>query len=163
MATCANQDGVETVYLMLSTPGGNVMYGMTLYNTLRAMPFRLITHNMGNVDSIGNAIFLAGDERCACPHSTFMFHGVGFDQATGSPRLDEKYLGELTGSLLSDQSRIAAVIEERTNLDTAQIEPLFREAQTKDAAYAVSAGIVHQVKDVEVPPGSLVVSLVLQR
>jgi hypothetical protein len=92
-----------------------------------------------------------------------MFHGVGFDQATGSPRLDEKYLGELTGSLLSDQSRIAAVIEERTNLDTAQIEPLFREAQTKDAAYAVSAGIVHQVKDVEVPPGSLVVSLVLQR
>ena len=39
------------------------MSGMTLYNTLRAMPFELITHNVGNVDSIGNAVFLAGDLR----------------------------------------------------------------------------------------------------
>ena len=55
------------------------MNGMNLYNVMRAMPFKLITHNVGNVDSIGNAIFLAGVARYACPHSTFMFHGVGFN------------------------------------------------------------------------------------
>lgn len=162
MANCANQ-GVATVYLMLSTPGGSVMHGMTIYNVLRAMPFHLITHNVGNVDSIGNAVFLAGEERYACPHSTFMFHGVGFDQFAGAPRLDEKYLAELTGNLLADQNRIAQVIEERTSLDSAQISPLFREAQTKDAAYAIGAGIVHEVKDVEVPSGAPVISLVFQR
>jgi ATP-dependent protease ClpP protease subunit len=80
MANCANQ-GVKEVYLLLSTPGGNVMHGMNLYNILRAMPFKLITHNLGNVDSIGNAAFLAGVERYACPHSTFMFHGVGLNAA----------------------------------------------------------------------------------
>jgi ATP-dependent protease ClpP protease subunit len=34
MANCANQK-VAKVYLMMSTPGGNVMNGMNLYNVLR--------------------------------------------------------------------------------------------------------------------------------
>jgi ATP-dependent protease ClpP protease subunit len=131
MANLANQ-GVAEVQLLLSTPGGMVMNGMNLYNTLRAMPFRLVTHNVGNVDSIGNAIFLAGEHRIACPHSTFMFHGVGFDIA-GAMRFEEKLLRERLESLAADQKRIAAIIEERTNLEAHQIEPLFMEAQTKDA------------------------------
>jgi ATP-dependent Clp protease protease subunit len=163
LANCANNPEVEQVHLLLSTPGGSVMHGMNLYNVMRAMPFRITTHNVGNVDSIGNAVFLAGEQRYACPHTTFMFHGVGFDQNPGAPRLDEKYLGELTGNLLADQNRIAAVIEERTNLEAAQIQPLFREAQTKDAAYAVSVGIIHEVKDVEIPKGAPVIALVFQR
>lgn len=160
MANLANQ-GVPEVYLLLSTPGGFVMNGMNLYNVLRAMPFRLITHNVGNVDSIGNAVFLSGEHRFASPHSTFMFHGVGSD-GTGL-RLEEKVLRERLDGVLADQKRIAAIIEERTNLEAEQIEPLFRDAQTKDAAYAVSTGIVHEVKDVEIPEGSPIVSLVFQR
>ena len=77
MSNCANQ-GVKTVYLLLSTPGGSVMNGLNIYNVLIGMPFELITHNVGNVDSIGNAIFLAGSKRYACPHSTFMFSRSGF-------------------------------------------------------------------------------------
>ena len=69
------------------------MNGLNLYNVLRALPTKLITHNVGNVDSIGNAIFLAGVERYACPHSTFMFHGVGFD-APANSRFEEKNLRE---------------------------------------------------------------------
>lgn len=128
LANLANQN-VPEVYLLLSTPGGSVMNGMNLYNVLRGMPFRLTTHNVGNVDSIGNAVFLAGEHRFACPHTTFMFHGVGFD--AGGARLEEKFLRERLDGVLADQKRIAAVIEERTNLDAEQIEPLFRDAQTK--------------------------------
>lgn len=159
MANCANQ-GVQEVHLLLSTPGGSVMSGMNLYNVLRALPFKLVTHNVGNVDSIGNAVFLAGEDRYACPHSTFMFHGVGFD---GSGRLDEKLLRERLDGVLADQKRIASIIEERSNLTPEQIEPLFREAQTKDATYAVGAGIVHEIKDVEITAGAPVITLVFQR
>ncbi len=161
LSNLANQ-GVPEVYLLLSTPGGMVMNGMNLYNVLRAMPLRLTTHNVGNVDSIGNAVFLAGEPRFACPHSTFMFHGVGFDGEAGV-RLEEKFLRERLDGVLADQKRIAAIIEERTNLEAEQIEPLFREAQTKDATYAVSTGIVHEIKDVQIPEGSPVISLVFQR
>ena len=163
LANCANHPAVKEVHLLLSTPGGSVMHGMNLYNVLRAMPFKLITHNVGNVDSIGNAVFLAGEERFASPHSTFMFHGVGLNQIAGGPRLEEKLLREFLDGVLADQHRIATILEERTNLEAVQIEPLFREAQTKDAAYAVGVGIVHEVKDVEIPEGAPVISLVFER
>lgn len=161
MAQCANQ-GVAEVYLLLSTPGGSVMNGMNLYNVLRAMPFKLTTHNVGNVDSIGNAVFLSGETRYASPHSTFMFHGVGFGVSEGE-RLEEKLLRERLDGILADQKRIGSVIEERTELKTEQVKGLFLEAQTKDATYAAGCGIVHEVKDVEIPPGSPIISLVFKR
>lgn len=160
MASCSN-GGTAEVHLLISTPGGTVMNGMNLYNVLRALPFKLVTHNVGNVDSIGNAVFLAGEERFACPHSTFMFHGVGFDP--GAERQEEKVLRERLDGILADQKRIGDVIDERTTLEPEQIELLFREAQTKDATYAVSAGIVHAIKDIDIPAGSPVVALVFQR
>ena len=138
------------------------MNGLNLYNVLRGMPFELITHNVGNVDSIANAIFLAGSKRYACPHSTFMFHGVGFD-VKGQFRFEEKLLRERLNNILTDHKRIGSIISERTKLDEKVVETLFTEAQTKDAAFAASTGIVHEVKDVQIPPGSNVISLVFQR
>lgn len=161
MSNCVNQK-VDEVYLMLSTPGGNVMHGMNLYNVLRALPFKLITHNVGNVDSIGNAVFLAGSERFACEHSTFMFHGVGIPVQAGI-RLEEKNMRESLNSILADQKRIGSIIKDRTNLPEADIEALFREARTKDAAFAAGCGIVHQIKDVQIPKDTQVISLVFQR
>lgn len=164
IATICNltNQGVKKVYLMLSTPGGSVMHGMNLYNVLRALPIELTTHNVGNVDSIGSAVFLAGAKRYACPHSTFMFHGVGFD--VGQPvRLEEKFLLERLDSIRSDHKRIGSIIKERTRLTEEEIGKLFLEAQTKDATFASGCGIVDEVRDVQIPPGSPVISLVFQR
>lgn len=161
VSNCINQ-GVKNIYILLSTPGGQVMNGMNLYNFLHGIPCELTIHNVGNVDSIGNAIFLAGRHRYAAPHATFMFHGVGFNTVPGQ-RLEEKALREMLDSLLSDQRRIGAVIEEHTTLDAGEIANLFRETQTKDAAYAVGCGIIHEIRDLQIPVGSTVISLVFQR
>lgn len=161
MANCANL-GVKKVYLLISTPGGAVMNGMNVYNVLRGMPFDLVTHNVGNVDSIGNVIFLAGKERYATPHSTFMFHGVGLT-ANGNMRLEEKILREYLGNIQADHKRIGAILAQGSSLSEAEVETLFLEAQTKDAAWAVGRGIVHEVRDVHIPPGTPILSLVFQR
>jgi ATP-dependent protease ClpP protease subunit len=161
MANLVNQKA-KTVHLLMSTPGGMVMNGLNLYNMLVGMPFELITHNVGNVDSIGNAIFLAGSKRYATPHSTFMFHGVGFDVGP-KERLEEKNLRERLDSLLSDQNRIGSIITQRTKIGKEEVDKLFREAQTKDATFAVSSGIIHDIKDVHIPPGGPVIALVFQR
>lgn len=68
MANVANQ-GIPEVHLLISTPGGSVMNGINIYNVLRGLPLKLVTHNVANVDSIGNAIFLAGEERYACANT----------------------------------------------------------------------------------------------
>lgn len=169
ISNAANQ-GVRKVHLMLSTPGGMVMNGLNLYNVLRGMPVELITHNVGNVDSIGNTVFMAGAKRYACPHSTFMFHGVSANIQATIPtpmgpiaQLGEKELRERLGAIQADQKRIGSVIKERATLDEAAIETLFLETQTKDANWALRCGIVHEVREVEIPLGSTIVSLVFQR
>ena len=157
MANLANE-GVPEVHLLFSTPGGAMMNGMNLYNVLRAMPFRLVTHNVGNVDSVGNVVFLAGDERYACEYSTFMFHGVGYE-LDDTTRLEEKVLKEHLAGVIAEQTRMAGIIGERSALDPEEIGTLFLETQTKDAAYAVRAGIVHEIRDVSIPAGSPVLEL----
>lgn len=165
LAVCADlaNKGVDVVYLLLSTPGGSVLNGITIYNVLRAMPFKLITHNVGGVNSIGNVVFLAGEERYTVPNATFMFHGVGFDVRQPT-RFEEKLLRERLDSVKSDQTKIAAIIRERTLFpDDEEVAALFLEAATKDPAFALERGIVHDVRDVQIPRGAPLVQLVFQR
>jgi ATP-dependent protease ClpP protease subunit len=164
IATASNlaSQGVKQIYLMMSTPGGLVMNGLNLYNVLRALPVELITHNVGNVDSIGTAVFLAGTKRYACPHSTFMFHGVGFD-VPQPMRMEEKLLRERLDGITADQRRIGSIIVERTKISNDDVAKLFLEAQTKDATFAVNQGIVSEIREVEIPPGNTIIPLVFQR
>lgn len=152
---------VPKVTLLLTTPGGSVMHGMTIYNVLRGMPFELTTHNVGAVNSIGNVIFLAGARRRACPHSTFMFHGVGFD--VRGERFEEKKLRERLDSIRADQKKIGAVIADRTSLSGPEVDELFLEAVTRDTQFAIEKGIVHEISEVSITPGAPVHQLVFQR
>ena len=157
LSDCCNQ-GVQRAYLMLSTPGGSVMHGMNLYNVMRALPLEITMHNVGNVDSIGNVVFLAGDRRFACEHSTFMFHGVGFD-LEANQRLEEKLLRERLETVQAEHKRIGAVIRERSKLDEASVQELFLQQQTKDAEFAARYGIVDEIRDVNIPTGAPIISL----
>lgn len=153
---------VQEVYLMISTVGGSVITGMNLYNVLRGMPFKLITHNAGSVNSIGNVVFLAGEERYAGAHTTFMFHGVGFD-VTGQMRFEEKTLRERLDAINSDQRRMGDIITERTTLDRNAVDELFLEAKTQDATYARTNGIIHEIREISIPPGAPITQLVFKR
>lgn len=155
-------DGVQEVTLLLSTPGGRVNSGITVYNLLRAMPFKLTTYNVGSVNSIGNVVFLAGEERYAVPNSTFMFHGVGFDIETKT-RLEEKGLKEKLNSLKADQKKIGAIISERTNLNARGVAGLFLAASTKDPNYAKANGIINEVRDLKLKPGVPIHQLIFKR
>ena len=94
MAGLANQK-VKQVNLLLDA-GRKRHERHERIQCVAGMPFELITHNVGNVDSIGNVVFLAGTRRYAVPHATFMFHGVGFN-APPNQRLEEAFLKRKAG------------------------------------------------------------------
>ena len=154
--------GASEIHLLLSTVGGGVDQGTAVYNVLRGLPVPLTTHNVGSVNSIGNVIFLAGTRRKAVPHATFMYHGVGFDVMTAM-RFEEKNLRERLDSIQVDQLKIGAIIGERTQLTTAEIKDLFLQAQTKDTAFAMDKGVIHEIADVSLPASAQLIQLVFQR
>lgn len=164
LAACVNiaNAKIKTVYLMLSTPGGAVTNGIAIYNTLRALPFKLITHNVGGVNSIGNVIFLAGEKRYCCPNATFMFHGVGFDVTTPA-RFEEKTLVERLDSVQADQRKIGTIIAARTKLPAEEIARLFLQAVNRDPDWAKTHGIIDDVREVQIPIGAPVQQFVFKR
>lgn len=160
MSKIANA-GVPEVYLMLNTTGGDVSHGVGLYNFLKALPVKLVTHNIGTVASIGNAVFLAGAERYASPQATFMFHGVYFQ--FGGGKMDDKYLREQLGAIDAEHERIGAVMAERTSLAKEVIEGMFQEQQTRGSQFAKETGIVHDVRDLSIPAGVRIHTIVNPR
>jgi ATP-dependent protease ClpP protease subunit len=89
-----------------------------------------------------------------------MFHGAGYDLAAGT-HLKVQNLKEHMNALIADEARMADIISSRSKLDINQATELFREARTKNANDALSAGLVDTVADVQMPPGAKVVTIVV--
>lgn len=151
-------NGEKEFYFLISSPGGSVNDGVALYNFIRALPAKIVMHNIGVIDSITNVIFLAADERYSSPNSSFLFHGVGFD-IMQPIRMDEKDLREKLLMIERDQKSIAGIICERTNLKENEVMEMFLRAKTKNPEEALESGLIQSVKLAQIPEGSQIASL----
>ncbi len=166
LAFCAGKvnEGYTEIHIGLSTGGGHVREGVNAYHVLMALPAKLVMYNTGAVDSIGNAIFLAGKERYACKGTTFMFHGVGVEIAGGAHmRLDAPTLNDRLELIVSDNKKIAGIISSRTSIKAKEAANLFTEQATKDTTYAEENGIIHAVREFKVPSGVPIFQLAFKR
>ena len=152
-----NKQSPNTIYILFSSPGGNVESGITLYNFLRSLPVEIIMHNTGSTDSIANVIFLAANTRFASVHSSFMFHGVSFTFAA-STSLNRGQLSENLSGLDASETKIRGVITERTKLTEEEVKGLFAQGETKNPTFALSKGIISEIKDPLIPKGTIILS-----
>jgi ATP-dependent protease ClpP protease subunit len=162
MSDYADHD-VERVVLDMSTPGGVVASGITLYKRLRSLPFELITYNTGEVASMGNIMFLAGDKRLASAEATFLLHPITLLTPYGpldvnDLRQERIQLERTCGSsslmveldigiakITREEREVQTIFEERTNLTGPEIRELVQNHTYVSAAYACAVGIVHDV------------------
>ena len=126
------------------------------------MPFPITIHNVSSVSSVGNVIFLAGEERYATASATFMFHGVGVE-VKGPLRIEEQYARDRLDSILSDQKRMGQIITSRSRIRDDEIAGLFRGQKTVPSQWAKDNGIIKDIRDFSIPPSSPVVSFVFNR
>lgn len=164
MAVCADvvtKERPDRLYICFSSAGGNVDAGITLYSFLRGLSVDVIMHNMGSVDSIATAIFMAGDERYASPHSTFLFHGVAMNIA-GNSALHLAQMKELISRLEQDENKIVKVLTDRSQLTEIEVRQLFAVGESKSPEFAQERGIVHGICNLVIPKDAKVISFNMQ-
>lgn len=137
--------GVKKIHLLISSPGGSVFHGLSIYNYLKGAPIEVDTYNFGSVDSIGVVIFCAGKKRYSVPHARFLIHGVRFN-INGNAAFDEKELEEHFKSLKIDQRNIAKVIADNCGKDIKEIEKKMNDRTTLNPEEAKEYGLVHEIK-----------------
>lgn len=143
----------ERLYFLFSSGGGSVDAGVALYNYIRGLPMETVMHNVGNIDSIANAVFLAADVRYATPVSAFLLHGILWNfhknQSQTYDQLQE------TLSRFDAAERLAAqIIGERSCLSQEDVRQLFRQGQSKDPQFALEKGFIQEIREVSIEPGA---------
>jgi ATP-dependent protease ClpP protease subunit len=154
--------GATGIYLLFSSAGGFVDPAIALYNTLKGLPVPLTIHNVGNVDSSANAVFMAGHHRYACKHSSFLFHGIKWNFAQYQA-VDGADLQEIAGNLSASETKIAGIVSDQSSLKREEVRFFFSNAQTIDATLALSKAIIHEIREVQLPVGTTPLQLVIRR
>ena len=68
------ESGAGEITIIITSPGGLLLPMLELYRRLISLPVKIKTHAVGPVASAGAVLMLAGTERSANPHATFLFH-----------------------------------------------------------------------------------------
>lgn len=155
----AINQGIKKVILLISTPGGNVFHGLSIYNYLRGLPLeRLATHNFGSVDSIGVVIYCAGRERFSSPQARFLLHGVSIN-FQGNLNLEEPQLEEKLQGLRIDMENIAKVVGDNTGKTKEQVLDAMLSRTALNPEQAKEWGLVHTIQTEIFPAGIQVISI----
>jgi len=155
----AINSGVDDLTLLMSTPGGSVFHGLSIYNYLQGLPLKnLTTHNFGSVDSIGVVIYCAGKVRNSSPQARFLIHGVSA-QFQGQFSLEEPQLEERLRGLQIDIENIAKVIAENTGKTVKDVTSAMLARTTLNPEQAKEWGLVHEIKTELFEAGSQVISI----
>lgn len=152
------QQGIEKIILLISSPGGQVAAGLSLYNFLKGIPVQIETHNYGSIDSVAIVVFCAGQKRYCVPNARFLMHGIGFDipQLT---RFEEKHLDEKIKSLKMDKANIVKVIAENCRKTEKEISNDILEVKALNPEEAKNYGLVHEIKKELFPKGAQVINI----
>lgn len=145
-------NGVKQIYLLMGSPEGIVDAGFAVYNHLLGLPIIVTTHNIGSIDSVANVIFLAGAKRLACGNSTFLFHGVHW-AFPAAAEVTRAQMTEIITSLRAGENKMRDAIVSRSGLTVDEVDAFFTEGAMKDAAFALSKKVIHEIGPVNIPTG----------
>jgi len=156
------KQGIKDFIILISSPGGSVIHGLSAYNYLKGLPASITTHNFGSVDSIGIVLYCAGSKRLSVPQARFLFHGVSA-QFRGEQNLDEKLLEERLKGLRIDMENIAKVIAANTGKSAKDVIDAMFERMTLNPEEAQSWGLVHEINSKLFEEGSEVIAIQFQQ
>lgn len=130
----------STIYLSLSSPGGDVFDGLAINNALRSHRAKVIVQVDALAASIASVIAMAGDRIIAAPHSQFMIHN-----AQGVSCGEASELREYADFLDRQSENIARVYQERAGGTVKHWLKLMADETWFFADEAVAAGLADEV------------------
>lgn len=152
------KDNIDELHLLISSPGGSVLHGISLYNFLKTIPITTYTYNFGSVDSIGVVLFCAGKQRYCMPHARFLIHPVQFN-IQGNQQFDQKKIHEISKGIEIDQYNIIKIISDTINVSKAKIYNDMMDRLTLNSDEALQYGLIHEKKMTPIPAGVQIFSV----
>jgi ATP-dependent protease ClpP protease subunit len=144
--------GTKRIIILISSPGGNVFFGLTAYNYLKAVPVEVITHNFGSVDSVATVMYCAGSKRYSVPDGQFLFHGLSFNFPP--VQLDQGIIEEQIKMANNQAETIAKILTTCSNKKAEEVKALMNARTVVAAEDAIKWGLVNEIRAKAAPEGT---------
>jgi ATP-dependent Clp protease protease subunit len=131
---------VQSISLMVNSPGGSCFEGLSVYNQLLAHPARVTATVTGIAASIASVIIMAADTIYIAKNALVMIHNA-FTVAAG----DAEDFRHMAGVLDKVQGSIVTAYKRHSPLDTAKIQAMCDEETWMTSAEAVANGFATDI------------------
>jgi len=84
----------KDIIVMIATEGGDVHWGMAMFDAIKECNSKVTTHAVGPCWSMGSVILQAGDVRKISANATVMIHTGTDSYSEGHPKLNKKWMKE---------------------------------------------------------------------
>ena len=148
----------EHIHLLISSGGGSVFHGISMYNYLKGLNIDITTYNFGSADSIATVLFCAGKNRVCVRHARFLIHPVSLNIAANLT-LKDKDLEEQLKSVKIDTENIAKIISYTANKDIKDVEEKMHNRTTLNAEEAKEYGLATEISSNLYENGNILYSI----
>ena len=134
----------EEITICINSPGGEVVSGLAVYDTIRSLKSPVRTVCIGTAASMGSILFLAGEKREMLPHTKVMIHDPLISGLNGRKKALE--LEKEAAQLMETRAIIAGIIADRSGRTLEEVYEKTKEDCFLDAEEALDFGIATDIR-----------------
>ena len=134
------KDNKSPIHLYISSPGGSVLDGYGIIDTMNLIEAPVYTYTIGLAASMGALIFLNGAKRYMLPHSELMLH-----QPLGGVSGQASDIEITANRIIKMKKDINEMIATKCNLDIEKVEKFIDRDRYFNATEAIEYGLADEI------------------
>jgi len=134
------KDSTLPIHLYISSPGGSVMDGFAIIDTMNLIEAPVYTYTMGLAASMGALIFLCGTKRYMLPNSEVMLH-----QPLGGVQGQATDIEITAKRILKMKKKINLIISDNSNIPKNKVQQMIDRDRYFDAVEAIEKGLADEI------------------
>jgi ATP-dependent Clp protease protease subunit len=137
--------GSPEIEIRITSNGGNIIYGLNIYDDLRNYAGKKIGVVVGVAGSIAAIILQACDVRKSYRHSCLLIHHVSKNSVSLDDLEDEYKNKKLVTALQKDQQLLYAILMERTGRTLEELKVTCAKAEDMTTPEALEYGLIDEI------------------
>lgn len=156
LVECNNNNEIEEIIIAISSTGGLIYPSMEMYSLLKSIKKKIKIHNIGQVNSMANVIFLGVKERFANKSSIFIFHNLE-NKIENSSTIEQ--IRGVADLLEENFERVVNIISDNTTMDKPEIKKLHIGEIVMKPDKAKKVNIIQNISEFVLEPNSKIIQI----
>lgn len=137
--------GSPDIEIRLTSGGGNVEFGLDIYDMIRLYEGKKRGVVIGDAASMAAIILQACDNRCAMENARVLIHHINHNRVTLDDMRNPKRLGKMHKDMEQRQQRLYDILAKRTGKSVARIRAVCAKDEPMTTKQALEFGLIDTV------------------